>query len=149
VKERVVKKFNLRQVQGDQLLMLPLVGKYNEVNVMMEKVDLRAIMGAVILNKEDEAGVKAHQGRKLSMCEKSDTRDMIGNINLNSEYKRLKPCGTILVIQEISQSYQVNSGSRDRDSLGGMWRGAQGQAHPGAVAGANTLHASPISTHRQ
>jgi hypothetical protein len=34
--------------------------------------------------------------------------------------KKFKPRGSIQVIQEISQSYQVSSGSRDHDSLGGM-----------------------------
>jgi hypothetical protein len=50
--------------------------------ITKKDIDQREIVGAVMLSKEYEAGVKDHQGRKLSMHKKPGMREVMLKTNL-------------------------------------------------------------------
>jgi hypothetical protein len=83
--------------------------------VVMEKVDLRAIIGAVMLNKEYEAGVKAHQGRKPCMCEKPEMRDVMVGTNPDGRCNEVD-----VVLERVVKKFNLRQVQVDQflDSLG-------------------------------
>jgi hypothetical protein len=56
------------------MLLLLQAGNHNELAEVMEKNNSREIIDAAVINTEDEAGIKGHQGRERIGYEKSETR---------------------------------------------------------------------------